>query len=363
MAERDAPTSSGRLRFSSDTNPGWHRVRTGHGFRYLVADGTPLHDEADLDRIRGLAIPPAWADVWICPDPNGHIQATGRDARGRKQYRYHDRWRVARDEEKFDRMVEFGRALPRLRKRVDRDLRRHGLERPRVLATVVRLLETTYLRIGNQEYARENRSYGLTTLRNRHVKVQGSQIHFRFRGKSGLQHEAGVTDRRLASLVSRIQELPGQELFQYLDADGDPHPITSDDVNEYLREASGADVTAKDFRTWAGTLLAFRALRSSGPASQVGLAGKRAVRESTELVAEALGNTAAVSRNSYIAPRVVDAFLSGDLPRDLVHATEKAGQLKPRGDRREELALIRTLESARGGGHGGRRGGAGKRGC
>jgi DNA topoisomerase-1 len=262
-------------------------------------------------------------------------------------------------------MVEFGRALPRIRRRVERDLRRPGLNRERVLATIVRLLETTYMRIGNEQYARANRSYGLTTLRNRHVAVEGSRIRFRFRGKSGLQHEVGVRDRSLARIVRRIQDLPGQELFQYVDADGEPRSIESADVNEYLRQASGADVTAKDFRTWAGTLLAFRALRASGAASSAAtssaatssgaassgpaLAGatKRVVRESTELVAKALGNTPAVSRSSYIAPRVVDAYLAGDLPRVLARAGETTDQLQPDADRSEELALIKVLDAAR----------------
>jgi DNA topoisomerase-1 len=344
-----------RLRFSSDAKPGTRRIRARGGFRYVGADGAPIVDDAELARIRRLAIPPAWEDVWICPTDNGHIQATGRDARGRKQYRYHSQWRVQRDEQKYARMVEFGRALPRIRRRVERDLRRPGLTRERVLATIVRLLETTYMRIGNEQYARANRSYGLTTLRNRHVAVEGSRIRFRFRGKSGLQHEVGVRDRSLARIVRRIQELPGQELFQYVDADGEPRSIESADVNEYLRQASGADVTAKDFRTWAGTLLAFRALRasgaaSSGPASSgPALAGatKRVVRESTELVAKALGNTPAVSRSSYIAPRVVDAYLAGDLPRVLARAGESTDQLQPDADRSEELALIKVLDAAR----------------
>jgi DNA topoisomerase-1 len=339
-----------RLRFASDAKPGIRRIRARGGFRYVDADGTPINDEAVLDRIRRLAVPPAWEDVWICPRADGHIQATGRDARGRKQYRYHPQWRAERDEEKYGRMVEFGRALPRIRRRVERDLRRPGLDRERVLATLVRLLETTFMRIGNEQYARENRSYGLTTLRNRHVAVEGTRIRFRFRGKSGLQHEVGLRDRRLARIVRKIQELPGQELFQYLDGDGEPRAIESADVNEYLREASGADVTAKDFRTWAGTLLAFRALRGSGTA-EVGAspasATRRVVRESTELVAKALGNTPAVSRSSYIAPPVVDAYLAGDLPRALVKAGETTDQLQPDADRDEELALIKVLEAAR----------------
>src|SRR3979411_1037317 len=223
-----------------------------------------IRDETRLLRIRRIAIPPAYKDVWICPSPNGHIQATGRDARGRKQYRYHERWREVRDEDKYDRMVAFGKALPKIRRRVNRDLKRRGLPREKVLATVVQLLERTFIRIGNEEYAKENKSFGLTTMRNHHVEVKGSKLRFRFRGKSGVQHEVDMTDRHIAKIISKLQDLPGQELFQYVDDDGEVHDVTSQDVNDYLREITNEDFTAKDFRTWAGTVLAAIALQAVG---------------------------------------------------------------------------------------------------
>src|SRR5215470_5909186 len=254
------------LHYTRDDRPGIRRRRAGRGFTYRDDDRGRVTDRATLERIRALAIPPAWTDVWICRDPDGHLQATGRDARGRKQYRYHARWRRRRDAGKFGRMAAFGRALPRIRAACDADLRRPGLPREKVLAAVVRLLELTLIRVGNEEYARLDRSFGLTTLRDRHARVEGSRIRFRFRGKSGRRHEVGLRDRRLARLVRRCQELPGQELFQYEGDDGAIHDVGSGDVNDYLREISGEDFTAKDFRTWAGTVLAFRALRSLEPA-------------------------------------------------------------------------------------------------
>jgi DNA topoisomerase-1 len=329
------------LRFSSDADPGIVRRRAGRGFTYVDAAGQRIRDRATLARIRALAIPPAWDDVWICANPRGHLQATGRDARGRKQPRYHQSYRAQRDELKFDRVGAFGRALPAIRRHVDRDLRRAGLPRERILATVVRLLETTYLRVGNEEYARTNRSFGLTTLRNRHATVDAAGLQLRFRGKGGKLHTVGVRDRRIARIVERCQHLPGQELFQYLDANGEPHPIESTDVNDYLRQASGIDITAKDYRTWAGTMLAFRSLRASRGTSRAEVRG--ALKRSIEQVAEALGNTPAVSRQSYIAPAIVQAHLTGRLPRgvpgedgDRPHATSPT--------RREELALIQLLK-------------------
>jgi len=263
-----APTEAGRptrpergLRFSSDQEPGIRRHRAGRGFHYLAADGRPIHDPKTLARIRALAVPPAWEEVWICPDDLGHVQAVGRDARGRKQYRYHAQWRADHDSSKYARLATFGRALPAIRRRVARDISQPGLPKEKVLATVVELLEVTNLRIGNDEYARTNRSFGLTTLRNRHATVAGTSLRFRFRGKGGRIHEVGVRDRRLARIVTACQDLPGQELFQYLDEQGEPLPIGSTDVNEYLRIAARGEISAKDFRTWAGTLLAFRALR------------------------------------------------------------------------------------------------------
>jgi len=248
------------LRWIGDDTPGLHRVRAGKGFRYQGSDGKPLRDERTRARIDKLAIPPAWTDVWICASPNGHLQATGRDARGRKQYRYHARWRATRDETKYDKMVLFGCALPQIRRRVDADLRRPGLPREKVLATVVRLLETTLIRVGNEEYARANRSFGLTTLRDRHVDVDGAELRFEFRGKSGIKHVVSVHDRRLARVIRRCQDLPGHELFQYIDDDGQRRPIDSQDVNDYLKSITRQDITAKDFRTWNGTVLAAEAL-------------------------------------------------------------------------------------------------------
>lgn len=347
MTGEDARPMDGRtpgvgLRFASDQEPGIRRRRVGRGFRYLAADDRPIHDPKALARIRALAVPPAWEEVWICPDDLGHVQAVGRDARGRKQYRYHVQWRADHDSSKYGRLASFGRALPAIRRRVARDMSRPGLPKDKVLATVVELLEATHLRIGNDEYARTNRSFGLTTLRNRHAVVAGSSLRFRFRGKGGRIREAGVRDRRLARIVSACQDLPGQELFQYLDENGEPQPIGSTDVNGYLRIAAGAEVSAKDFRTWAGTLLAFRALRSSF--EPPGPAARRSVGRATELVGEALGNTPAVSRQSYIAPAVIDAYVAGKLRRG---RTPTGGhRLGPESDRREELALIHLIEAA-----------------
>ena len=340
----DGPSSAraAGLRYSNDTRPGISRRRAGRGFSYRDADGAPIRDSAVLGRIRALAIPPAWTDVWICPDPVGHLQATGRDARGRKQYRYHARWRVRRDESKFERLIDFGRALPRIRRRCDADLARPGLTREKVLATVVRLLETTLIRVGNDEYARLNRSFGLTTLRGRHVRVDGTSIRFRFRGKSGQRHEVGLRDRRLAAIVRRCQELPGQELFAYIGPDGEVHDIASDDVNDYLREISGADVTAKDFRTWAGTVLAYRALRAAGVAEDARDA-QRNVVAAVKQTALQLGNTPAVARRSYVHPAVVDAYLDGSFRGALLEAAESRVSPPTAADRAEELEVIALL--------------------
>ena len=251
MTESDGRSSARAvgLRYSTDSRPGITRKRSGRGFSYRRPDGELIHDKATLARIRALAIPPAWTEVWICPDASGHLQATGRDAKGRKQYRYHDLWRAGRDDAKFERLIDFARVLPRIRERCDVDLSKPGMPREKVLAAVVKLLETTLIRVGNDEYARLNRSFGLTTLKNRHATVRGTRIRFRFRGKSGRQHEVGIRDRRLAAVVRRCQDLPGQELFQYIGDDGESHDVASEDVNAYLREISGSDITAKDFRT------------------------------------------------------------------------------------------------------------------
>ncbi|HEY4101673.1 MAG TPA: hypothetical protein VGM20_12445 [Gemmatimonadales bacterium] len=308
------PVSDARaaqLRYVDDSGPGIRRSRSGRGFSYTADDGGAVREASTLARIGSLAIPPAWTAVWICATANGHLQATGRDARGRKQYRYHPRWRVARDETKYERMLSFGRALPRIRAAVARDLALPGMPRERVLATVVRLLEATLVRVGNEEYARTNHSFGLTTLTDRHVEVDGSRIRFHFRGKSGKPHDITMTDRRLARLVHRCRDLPGQHLFQYLDDHGEPQPIESADVNQYLREISDHDFTAKDFRTWAGTLLAAQQLDSSDAAADQDDAGERratGIGSAIAAVAARLGNTVAVCRKSYIHPAVLQAF-------------------------------------------------------
>ena len=298
------------LRYASGAEPGIRRRRAGRGFTYTVPGGKRLTDRATLDWIRRLAIPPAWTDVWICTTKNGHLQATGRDARGRKQYRYHPRWRAQRDASKYDRMLAFGKALPRIRQRVARDLHRTGLPRERVLAAVVRLLERTGVRVGNEEYARDNQSYGLTTLRDRHARVGSKRIRFRFRGKGGKAGEVEVSDARLARVVGRCQDLPGQELFAYVDEAGDVRSVGSGDVNDYVREISGHDFTAKDFRTWAATVRAARALAGQEPARSDALA-RRNVSRAIEEVAAWLGNTPAVARKSYVDPSVIDAYLEG----------------------------------------------------
>jgi DNA topoisomerase-1 len=256
-----AAAKAAGLRYVLDDRPGIRRERQDDGFRYLDAGGDPVTDEATLARIKSLVIPPAWTEVWICPQANGHLQATGRDARGRKQYRYHPRWRAVRDEVKYERMLNFGNALPAIRKEVDRALGLPGMPREKVLATIVYLLEATMMRVGNEEYARTNKSFGLTTLRNRHVRIDGREVEFRFRGKSGVFHDVKVADRRLARIIERMRDLPGQELFQYVDDDGATHAIDSSDVNDYLRTITGEDYTAKDFRTWSGTVLAALALQ------------------------------------------------------------------------------------------------------
>jgi DNA topoisomerase-1 len=298
------------LRYVDDSGPGIRRKRAGRGFSYLDPDGKPIHDPDLLNRIKSLAIPPAWTDVWICPSPRGHIQATGRDARRRKQYRYHPKWRETRDETKYGRTIAFGRALPAIRARVERDMAQPGLPREKVLATVVKLLETTLIRVGNEEYARQNRSFGLTTLRDRHVKVDGSTLRFRFRAKSGKEHEITLRDRRLARLVKRCQDVPGQVLFQYLDADGERRTVESADVNAYLREITGEEFTAKDFRTWAGTVLAATALRELEAFDSDAQAKKNVVR-AIEAVAQRLGNTPSVCRACYVHPAIIDAYFEG----------------------------------------------------
>lgn len=305
-----SPTPPRGLVWASDERPGIRRERAARGFTYRGTDGRRLRDAGELARIRRLAIPPAYEDVWICPKPNGHLQATGRDARGRKQYRYHPDWRSAKDSDKFERMLEFGATLPRIRSRVKADLARPFGERPgreTVLATIVRLLDKTYVRIGNEEYARANRSFGLTTLRNRHAAVKGSRLHLRFTGKSGKEHEIALEDPRVARVVRRCQAMPGQELFQYQDEAGERRTIDSADVNDYLREASGAEFTAKDFRTWHGTVHALDlwAVQCAADASR-----RRTVNQLLGDVAARLGNTVAVCKKSYVHPRVLETLAS-----------------------------------------------------
>ncbi len=343
-ASREDPRAAARaagLRYSSDDRPGITRRRAGTGFSYRGADGAAIRDPETLARIRALAIPPAWTDVWICPWPNGHVQATGRDARGRKQHRYHPDWHAHRGEAKFERMIEFANALPSIRERVDQDLARPGLPREKVLAAVVRLLELTLIRVGNDEYTRLNRSFGLTTLRDRHARIQGSAVRFRFRGKGGKEHEVGLRDRRLAALVRRCQELPGQELFQYVE-DGETRDVASDDVNDYLREIAGGDFTAKDFRTWAGTVLAYRALRALQPADDPRAARKNVV-EAIKQTAGRLGNTAAVARASYVHPAVLEAYLDGHIEGALVEAAEEQATPPAGTTPDEEQAVVDLL--------------------
>jgi DNA topoisomerase-1 len=300
------------LRYVSDSSPGIVRRRAGKGFCYHARDGELVRDADKLRWIRSLAIPPAWQDVWISPDPRAHILATGRDARGRKQYRYHPRWRQVRDEAKFHHILAFGRALPHIRQTVESDLRRRGLDKRKVVAIVVRLLETTLIRVGNEEYRRANKTFGLTTMRSRHLRLEGARLRFRFRGKGGKQHEVTVRNRRLARLVETLQELPGQELFTYLGRDGEPEPVESSDVNIYLREVGGGDFTAKDFRTWSATVLAAWALQEFESFDSKA-AAKRNITRAIERVAMRLGNTPAITKKSYVHPEIFEGYLDGSL--------------------------------------------------
>jgi DNA topoisomerase-1 len=331
------------LRYVADTTPGIRRVRAGKGFRYVGADGKPVRRAEDLKRIRSLVIPPAWTDVWICPAADGHLQATGIDSRGRKQYRYHPRWRAVRDETKYERLIAFGKALPRIRARTEKDLARPGLPRAKVLAAIVRLLETTLIRVGNEEYARENGSFGLTTMRDRHVKINGPTVHFEFRGKSGIRHAIDLTDRRLARIVKQCQDIPGQELFQYIDDQGERHSIGSADVNAYLHEIAGEEFTAKDFRTWAGTVLAARALQEF-EAFDSQTQAKRNIVRAIEAVAKRLGNTKAVCRKCYVHPAVFDAYLDGSLLQTVTGRIEKEIRRSLHELSPEEAAVLAFLQ-------------------
>ena len=346
----DDPAASARsagLRHVSDDTPGYSRKarksKQGFHFSYFDTEGKPLRDAKRIKEIDTLAIPPAYTDVWICPDPDGHLQATGRDARGRKQYRYHPRWRSVRDGNKYERMMVFAEALPKIRKRIDHDLTRHGLPREKVLAAVVRLLETTLIRVGNDEYARSNKSFGLTTMRDRHVKVGKKSVHFEFKGKSGVSHEIDLADSRLARIVRQCRDLPGQELFQYLDEDNHPRDVNSADVNHYLQEVSGCDFTAKDFRTWAGTVLASMALQEF-EAFDSETQAKKNVVAAIERVAEKLGNTPSVCRKCYVHPEVILAYLDGSMLTTLRQRAEAVisrglGHLRP-----EEAAVVALLQ-------------------
>lgn len=331
------------LTYLTDSVRGIRRRRRGRGFTYIASNGKRITNSRTLERIKGLAIPPAWTDVWICPKSNGHIQATGRDAKGRKQYRYHSQYRRQRDETKFHRMLEFSRLLPKLRPQIERDLSLLGLPRDKVLATVVRLLEKTLIRVGNQVYAKKNRSFGLTTMRDRHVEVSGTEIRFNFRGKSGVVHSVAIHDRRLAKIVQQCQSLPGQELFQYVDESGKRQEITSSDVNDYLHHITGHAVTAKDFRTWAGTMRAAIAFRDAGPTGVDREANRNIIRVIDE-VAEHLGNTRDVCRKYYIHPHVIERYLRGEVIPETSHKDPPKRQRASAALRRDEHAVLKFLD-------------------
>ena len=337
-----AAARAANLRYVNDRKPGIARVRVEDGFEYHDIDGSLITDEEQIARIRKLAIPPAYVDVWICRDPRGHLQAVGRDARGRKQYRYHPNWRAVRDEAKYDKMLTFGRVLPTIREQVDRDLRLHGLPKRKVVAALVALLETTMMRIGNEEYAKENRSYGLSTLRNRHARVKGSHVEFDFRGKHGITHHIDLDDRRLARVVERCRDLPGQDLFQYVDHDGGRHAVGSEDVNEYLHEITGEEITAKDFRTWAATSLAAATLAELQRFDSHA-ASKKEVLEAVETVSKRLGNTPAICRKCYIHPAVFEGYLDGSLAEGLKERADALLDQPSAGLTASEIALTAFL--------------------
>ncbi len=341
---RDAVKSAqaAGLEYIGDDAPGIRRVRRGKGFSYVGADSRPIHDPTELARIRALAIPPAWTEVWICPLPNGHLQATGRDARGRKQYRYHVSWGEQRSSTKYSRMLLFGAALPAIRARIEHDLALRGLPRDKVLATVLRVMELTFIRVGNREYARANKSFGLTTLRDGHVQISGTQVHFSFRGKSGQHHDVDVRDRRLARIIQQCRDVPGYELFQYYDGDGAHQAVGSGDVNNYLREVTGQDFSAKDFRTWGGTVLAARELSQLWPTEA--RLRKKNIAQAIRKVANELGNRPATCRKYYVHPAIVDAYLDGSLAATLKeYAALPAADLPPglSADESAVLALLR----------------------
>ncbi len=331
------------LRYVTDEIPGILRKRAGKGFRYVGHNGKEIRDSNVLGRITALAIPPAWQDVWICRNSDGHLQATGRDAKGRKQFRYHLRWRGIRDKAKYEHLMAFAQALPRIRRRVHRDLSQRGLPRTKILATIVRLLETSLIRVGNEAYARDNESFGLTTMRGRHVNVKGSTLKFQFKGKSGVSHAVDLTDPRLAKIVRQSQELPGYELFQYIDVSGEKQSIESSDVNAYLREITGQDFTAKDFRTWAGTVLAARALQEFQSFDSQAQAKRNVVR-AIESVAKRLGNTKAVCQKCYVHPHVLNSYMEGTLIQTLRKRVNRELSHSLRGLPAEEAAVLMLLQ-------------------
>ena len=339
----ESATAAG-LQYMTDSAPGFGRKGAGKGFYYLDQQGRRITDIDSIARIKRIVIPPAWTDVWICPRPDGHIQATGRDAKKRKQYRYHKRYREIRDATKFERILEFSKVLPRVREQVETDLALPGLPRQKVLATVVRLLEATLIRIGSDEYARDNESYGLTTLQDRHAAVEGWKVTFDFRGKSGIDHAVSITDRRLARIIQRCQELPGEELFQYLDAEGRRQDVDSGDINAYLADITGGNLTAKDIRTWTGTVLAAAALRDLGVADSEKTA-KANILAAIDAVAERLGNTRAVCRKYYVHPKVLELYCDGHIiGASRAPRKHKRGGGRAIGLRRDEVAVLKLLE-------------------
>jgi DNA topoisomerase I len=338
---KDAAESAG-LRYVSDDRPGIRRRKSGKGFTYTRTNGSRLTEADALGRIKSLAIPPAWTDVWICPFRDGHIQATGRDAKGRKQYRYHPQFREVRESTKYEHVIAFAEMLPAIRAQVREHMALKGLPRQKVLATVVNLLETTLIRVGNDDYARQNNSYGLTTLKNRHVAIDGNEVRFRFSGKSGKQWSLRVKDRRIAKIIRACQRLPGQELLQYVDHDGNPQDVTSNDVNEYLQDITGKDITAKDFRTWAGTVLAAMALSEMQTFDSAAQA-KRNLRSAIENVAARLGNTPTICRKCYVHPEVLTSYLDGKLMLDIQSAVEKELHDSLPGLQPEEAAVLAML--------------------
>jgi len=327
------------LRYVSGSGPCIRRIHCGKSFRYIRPDGSPLRDPKQLERIRSLVIPPAWTDVRICPSPNGHLQAVGRDARGRKQYRYHPHYRAVRDQAKFSRMIAFGAVLAAIRRQVQRDLKRPGLPKQKVLATVVRLLETSFIRVGNDEYAKENDSFGLTTMKDRHVHIAGAKLLFHFRGKSGQEHSIELTDLRLAHIVKQCRDLPGYELFQYVDQSGAACAVDSADVNQYIRDIAGHDFTAKDFRTWAGTVLSVRELCAADPCGDE-KAGKRTIVSAVKCVAKRLGNRPATCRKYYIHPAITDAFSDGSLFSAMQQGEQQQTAYNGLGLRPEEYCVL-----------------------